>query len=436
MIPARLRLLRHSRSARLSWLLPLLVALSPVAATAATDNGERTWTSSVGTTLRAELVEANDDEVVLLGADGIKRTVRLEQLSEADQAYVEEATRVTGNTTIPGIDAEPGRISGPIKCADAPEWSYYLYLPEGFHDARKWPVWFVMAAGGGRNGRPLQRYVKGAERLGCIVALSVQSKNRFADSDIAIEAMIEDVYDRLPVADDLAFTSGMSGGSRMAYLIAERERNVAGVLACGSGKGIYIKQKDYREADLRSSTYVYSLIGTNCFNRTGAFQSHDTFPDDYRLRFFPGKHTWAGKDLIEQGMARVLGAGLERYRGDNAEGMRREYVETMLEWAKKRVESEPWEAHYWADYLEDFPGPRALQYDADRLRRELDADPRVVAARKAERDILDFADDYFHVFYKKDGKPNAKRKEEAQRLAEKYPDIPHGKILRLLGNPS
>lgn len=157
----------------------------------------------------------------------------------------------------------------------------------------------------------------------------MESKNNFWESDQAIEAMVDDVYERLPVAENLAFATGMSGGSRMAYLLAERERNIAGVLACGSGSGVYVGEDEFRDAKLRRSTYVYSLMGTNCFNRTGAFQSHDEFPDEYRLRFFPGKHDWAGADLIEEGMARVLGAGLADYDGEDAEEMRSDYAKTM-----------------------------------------------------------------------------------------------------------
>lgn len=418
----------------------LLVFLTVVTFGAAEGDASRTWTSTVGTTLEAELVEAKGERVVLRGADGAERTVRLAQLSEADRRYVAEfvEARDRGEPRIPGLDAEPGSISGPIRCAEDSEWSYYLYLPEDFHDGRLWPVWFVMSPGGGKGGGALRRYVEGAERWGCVLALSVESKNHFADSDLAIEAMVEDVYERVPVAEDLAFASGMSGGSRMAYWLAEVDRDIAGVLACGSGKGIYLKADSdrYREAELRGSTYVYSLIGTNCFNRTGAFQSHDTFPDDYRLRFFPGGHAWAGAGLIAEGMGRVLGAGLERYRDGDARLMREQFARAAWEWTSANVASRPWEAHYWADYLEDFPGPGEIQADAMRLARDLKDAPKVRAARRAERDIRRFAEEYFDVFYKVDKKANPDRRREADRLADRYPGIPHGELLRRLGDSS
>jgi len=402
----------------------------------AKDYEQRTWTSHVGTKLEATLVREAGDSVVLRRPDGSELTVQLEHLSRTDRDYVEEATEVRGETRVAGLDAEPGKISEKISCADEPRWHYYLYLPKDFHDARKWPVWFIMAPGGGNNPGPMQRYIDGAERLGCILAFSVESKNGFADSDVAIHAMVEDVYDRLPAAEDLAFSSGMSGGSRMAYLLAEQERNIAGVLACGSGSGVYIKDDEFREAKLRGSTYVYSLMGTNCFNRTGAFQSHDEFPDEYRLRFFPGKHDWADADLIEEGMARVLGAGLANYDGDDAEKMRSDYAKTMWDWTLAMVGKRPWEAHYWATFLSEFPGPRSIQGDAGTLADQLENNPKVELARDAEEAILDFADDYFHVYYKEDQKPNPDRKEDAEELAEKFKGVPHAEILRRLGDPS
>ncbi len=396
----------------------------------------RVWTSSVGSTLEAKLLRASGDRIVLLRQDGGELTVRLDQLSPTDREYVAKATEVRGSDRIDGVDAEPGRISRKIACLSEPEWHYYLYLPQGFHDARKWPVWFIMSPGGGSQPDSMKRYIDGAERLGCILAFSVESKNEFADSDCAMEAMVKDVYERLPVAEKLAFATGMSGGSRMAYLLAERERHIAGVLACGSGSGVYIKEKDFRDAKLRSSTYVYSLIGTNGFNRTGAYRSHADFPDDYRLRFFPGNHDWAGPRYIAEGMARVLGAGLERYREDGDEQMRRDYARTLLLWAQEKVAEEPWEAYYFADYLKAFPAPAEFQGDAVRLARDLEADPKVQLALKAERELRKFGRKHFDVFYTEDKKPNAERKQDAERLAPQFEGTPYAELFRRLGDPS
>lgn len=276
----------------------------------------RTWTSAVGSTIEARLVEASGRSVKLRTEDDRMLTLRLDQLSEADREYITERPEEKGPTEVRGIDARPGVISGPITCENDGDWSYHLYLPEAFHTGRNWPVWFVMSPGGGSGGGALKRYREGAERFGCILAVSVESKNGFEESDEAVEAMAADVPARLPIEDGLLFTSGFSGGSRMAFLLGERNRDVCGVLACGSGGGIYLSENDFRESQLRRSTYVYSLMGTNCFNRTESFESHQAYDDDCRLRFFPGGHAWAQSPLIAQGMGRVLGEALKRASGD------------------------------------------------------------------------------------------------------------------------
>ncbi len=293
-----------------------------------------------------------------------------------------------------------------------------------------------MSASGGKKSNPLKRYIEGAELLGCVLALSVESKNKFADSDLAMEAMAADVYQRLPIEPGLAFASGMSGGSRMAYLLAERNKNVDGVLACGSGNGVYLKESDFRDAKLRKSTYVYSLIGTNCFNRTEALDSHLEFPDDYRLRFFPGKHTWAQASLITEGMARVLGHALKDPDNRKWQSFRDDYLAAMLPHVQALQESEPWEAYYWAMFLNDFEGSMKSSYQFHDIAETLAKDPRVKTALKAEEAILEFASDFYKgVFYKDDKKPNPERKEAAEKLAEEFSDIPHGEIIKLLGDP-
>jgi len=269
----------------------------------ALDTEVRVWTSTAGTTLEAKLIATKQGYARLERTDGSLLTIQLDQLSFEDQDYVDVVTEVRGATEIEGIAAQPGKLSERINCITDPKWNYYLYLPKDFHDAREWPVWFIMSPGGGGNSGTLNRYIKGAEQLGCILALSVESKNGFDGAAEATQAMVDDIYNRLPVARNLGFASGMSGGSREAYYLAEQEENIAGILACGSGSGVYPPAGKFRSANLRSSTYVYSLIGANGFNRTGAFKSHDSFPDHYRLRFFPGSHTWAGEKLIAEGMA-------------------------------------------------------------------------------------------------------------------------------------
>ena len=395
----------------------------------------RTWMSTVGTTIEARLIKVQSDSVVLESRDGRQLTVQLSQLVEQDRKFIAARPPKKGSIRIEGLDAVPGVISEPITCTKDADWSYHLYLPEDFHDGRKWPVWFIMSPVGAKFMNDLRRYVDGAEKLGCILAFSVESRNDFPDSEIAVAAMVEDVFDRLPVESGLAFTTGFSGGSRMAYLIAERDRRIAGVLACGSGSGVYPKGEKFRSAKLRRSTYVYSLIGTNCCNRTGATKSHLEFPDDYRLRFFPGGHDWADSKYLIQGMARVLGASLERKQSSDYAEMRVAFAQTMLDWAKEYQNKTPWEAYYWATYLQEFPSNKTLESNARSLVGTLSVNPRAQSGLEAEKELFEFSGDYLKVGYKADQIADTQRKRSAERLVREYNYLPHGELFKRLGEP-
>jgi hypothetical protein len=96
---------------------------------AAEPHPPRVWTSTTGTTVEARLVEIGESTVTLARKDGgAPLKVRLDQLSEADQAYLGEVQKKLdegpiGATSIAGLDAAPGEIRGPITCKDG-KWSY------------------------------------------------------------------------------------------------------------------------------------------------------------------------------------------------------------------------------------------------------------------------------------------------------------------------
>ncbi len=394
----------------------------------------RTWTSSQGSTIEASLEEASNHQVTLLTTSGKKITLAISELAEQDQQFIKNIAKEKAGTEISGIPAVPGKISQAIQCADS-DWTYHVYLPKEFHMAREWPVGFIMSASGGKGGKLLTRYIPGADHFGCILIGSVESKNKFNKSQAAVEAMAADVYQRFPVAKKSAFASGMSGGSRMAYLLSEQNDNIVAVLACGSGHGVYPDGDSYREASLRADTYVYSLIGTNCFNRTGAHESHNGFQKDCRLRFFPGKHAWAKEPLITQGMARVLGQ--QFLTGDTLAEHRGEYLTRLEKLALSLEDSAPWESHYLASFGSKFK-EEATSTRLTEKASQLGSNPRVLLAQQAENDIKKLRDTFYSKFTYVSGDTEdlPKRTQLGNQLAAKYTDLPHGEILKLLGEKS
>ncbi|MCX6877189.1 MAG: SHD1 domain-containing protein [Verrucomicrobia bacterium] len=408
-----------------------------------TEDEWRSWKSTTGTSIEAKLVASDGKQATLEKRDGKQIKVPLSQLSAADQTFLAARKppaeprpkgddKPKGETTIKGVPAQPGTVSGKISCEADPKWSYWLYLPKDFHAGRSWPVCFIMDAGGGSEGT-LARYQPAAEHLGMILAASTESKNDFADSDLAMMAMLKDVYARVPVLEKVAIASGMSGGSRMAYLMAEMDRNVSGVLACASGAGVYLKEQAFRPAKLRSDTAICSLIGTNDFNRREAVKSHKGFGKGARLIWFAGNHDWAGPDLIQDGLAEVYGRILERSKARGLDSLRADFSRKQIEWAKTQVTSAPWLAYHWGEFLVKFPGDAAVQRDAAALVASVANGPALV---KAEKELQEFAGKYFaDGDTKADEAADPSRVKAAEKVAAQVDGSPQAALIKLMGQP-
>lgn len=391
----------------------------------------REWTSRTGSKLKAELIKVDGERITLLRSSNKKIILKITDLAKDDQQVLKELIPQLYGSKIATINAVPGKISPPNKCANA-EWTYHAYLPKNFHIGRKWPVWFVFSPIGGVGGGLLKRYIAGAERTGSILIGSVNSKNGFMKSQKAALTTIKDVYKRFPVQQNFAFTSGLSGGSRMSYLMAEQSSQVRGILACGSGNGCYLDDGSFRKAKLRRRCYLYSLIGTNCFNRTGAYVTHTKMPKECRLRFFPGNHDWAQSALIEQAMTRVVGqAYLEDEKFKDG---RSNFLRNLRDLAQEIKESAPWETYYLASFGEQFP--QNSQSNAfKKLAKEASSHPKTLLAQKAEQEMMKFCAKYYpkYDFFNGDTEDIPRRSEEASDISKCYQQIPHGEIIRRMG---
>ena len=128
---------------------------------------------------------------------------------------------------------ETGKKSEEIK-VPVTEWSYHVYLPTSYTTDRKWPVLFIMSPVGGNAGT-LDRYIQGAEMNNWILAVSVQSKNGSEVTEAPITAMVDDVCKRLPIDPKRIYSSGMSGGTRMAFWLSEEMKGFRGCSCVRSG---------------------------------------------------------------------------------------------------------------------------------------------------------------------------------------------------------
>jgi len=390
----------------------------------------RTWTDARGRKVTARAVSMDGGNVVLENAAGARLTVPLSNFSAQDQAYL----RQHFSQNAAAAPWPPGEITDAIKTKKDPRWSYHLYLPTSFHMNRQWPVMFIMSFGGGTK-ETLERYVKGAEFNGWILATSVQSTNSFEHSTEAIMAMVEDVRARLPVDDKRLYSSGCSGGARRAFHLAERPEkpHLAGVLPCAAGDG---------DVPLSDKVIVYGLCGTDDFNRWDmacTFKEIDN--KDSRLRFYVGKHQWPDENLLADAITWFNGCCLRKATNSDKVLLaeRDRFAQRLLAEIEQRLDTEPEWAYEWALFLSRFPGPAATIGQAKRRLQALQRQPRIQLYAKALADLDEFVNKHFttnpgaHHIPSLNGTPEAKR--DAEELAEKYKDTILVEIFRRVGKP-
>ncbi|MBT7067585.1 MAG: hypothetical protein HN919_14895 [Verrucomicrobia bacterium] len=371
----------------------LSVALCLWAITTVIGAGEkvRTWTSVNGATLDARYMQTRGSAALLQKPDGKTVQISLGSLSAEDRAYVR-------NLALKQYGAEPpppanykvpiGTITPVITCRREPAWSYHLYLPSNFNLSRKWPVMFVMSPGGGQAGG-LKRYVPGAEQNGWILAISVQSKNGFEQSDTAVSAMVDDVLEQQPIDTERLYASGFSGGARMAFATAEayKKKDFAGILPCGAGGA---------RASLWKGTDIYGLCGSNCFNRWDMACTKKTLSNEYYLWFFPGAHAWAGPVDIADGITWLNGRYLKKARLNKPLiGEKHRYVKGVLSTIGAIIDKDPERAYRLTTTLKHTGVQPYYKNDLTAYVQQLKAMPALRDYAQAEAAMHALADKYF-----------------------------------------
>lgn len=134
--------------------------------------------------------------------------------------------------------------------------------------------------------------------------------------------------------------SGFSGGSRMAFTTAKKNKDITGVIACGAG------------GNLGSAKQIaYGLCGTNCFNRTDMSNSFKGFRNkECVLRFFPGQHEWADEELCDDAITHLNGvfvlANRSSYPDDCAF-----YIKQVGPLIDASAATAPMRAYLWSGFL-------------------------------------------------------------------------------------
>ncbi len=128
-----------------------------------------------------------------------------------------------------------GIVIDSVLCKANPKYSYALFLPSQYDLNKFWPIIYVFDPGA--NGkREADLYHEVAEKYGYIVVCSNNSKNGpWIESEKAVKYTMEDAETRFSFDKKRVYTSGYSGGARLASLVALSTQKIAGVIGFCAG---------------------------------------------------------------------------------------------------------------------------------------------------------------------------------------------------------
>ena len=196
-------------------------------------------------------------------------------------------------------DLPAGKMIERVVCLKDAGQSYALYLPPNYATDRRWPVIYAFDPAA-RGMRPVERFKDAAEKYGYIIVGSNNSRNT-PDRPLSeiISALFDDTLTRFSIDQNRVYTAGMSGGARVAGLVAQslaqsHGGGAAGVILCGAGFS------EAKQPEKPLPFPVFGVAGVEDFNWTELRQLHkalDSIGSANRFVTFDGDHTWAPSDF-------------------------------------------------------------------------------------------------------------------------------------------
>jgi dienelactone hydrolase len=192
-----------------------------------------------------------------------------------------------------------GEVVDNVVCKADPQQTYALYLPSRYTPEKKWAMLYAFDPVA-RGKLPVSLFKDAAEKFGFIVVGSNNSKNGIQVAAV-VQALWADTHARFAIDENRVYTTGFSGGSRVAFATALAYQGaVAGVIACSASFP--------RNAPPAPGLafVVFATTGTEDFNFPEMQQLKrklDAVGVRNHLEVFQGGHDWAPADLCAQAIA-------------------------------------------------------------------------------------------------------------------------------------
>lgn len=192
---------------------------------------------------------------------------------------------------------ETGKILNHISCLNDSSQSYALYLPKSYNINKKYPVIYAFDASA-RGSLALKQYSALAEKYNYILIGSNNSRNNLDWGIInnIITNLFNDSQKRIAIDPKRIYTTGFSGGARVATSAAMENPGICGVMSCAAGFPSLDKP-------LKNYFNYVGMVGESDFNYRELHEVDKTLesvPMRHILLTFSGKHDWAPSAIFEE----------------------------------------------------------------------------------------------------------------------------------------
>jgi hypothetical protein len=174
--------------------------------------------------------------------------------------------------------------------------SYALYVPLNYDTAQSWPVIYFFDASG-RGKFAVQQYTKLADKYGFVLIGSNNNRNGLSQQqhDEFSRKIITEASQRYSLNMQRQYTSGFSGGARVAVSVALYQSEIAGVIACAAGF------PEIRQGFRQDFSFI-GVVGNRDFNHNEMKQLDKSLEQTsitHHLIVFDGKHQWPPFEIFE-----------------------------------------------------------------------------------------------------------------------------------------
>jgi len=261
-----------------------------------------------------------------------------------------------------------------VLCDSNPAQSYALYLPSTYSATRRWPIIYLFDPDA-RGKLPVELYKDIAEKYGFIIVGSNNSRNFSNDeASKSMKAMWEDTHSRLSLDEHRIYTSGFSGGARVAGAMALTcsQCQFAGVIAHGAG------YPSLRKPGAEDGLLYFFAVGDRDFNWPEVIairRAREEKGLHYRVRTFPGGHQWAPAEVMQEAIEWMM---LNSMRSGN-EAPDAAFVDQYFQ----RMQKQAQEAENLHDSIGQLAAYRSLVSDFGGLKDVAEYDRKLATLKKS-----------------------------------------------------